>query len=146
MPICSCFCPSIRPHFQRAHCGSLVSASRSSWFSDTITEQLCAVSRELLPLDSGHFFPLFFNFSFVFFHPPGLIQTVLTCGQGFSLQSTWSSSLPWHRAGCHGHMDHQGDGADSSQLTEVIHPSFWPEETGCSGLCKHLCLNPGQQG
>lgn len=99
MPICSCFCPSIRPHFQRAHCGSLVSASRSSWFSDTITEQLCAVSRELLPLDSGHFFPFFLIFLLFFFSPPGLVQTVFTCGQGFSLQSTWSSSLPGHRAG-----------------------------------------------
>ena len=87
MPICSCFCPSIRPHFQRAHCGSLVSASRSSCFSDTIAEQLCAVSGELLPLDSRHFGFFPFSSPSSIFLPPKLIQTVLTWAS--------SKSRPW---------------------------------------------------
>lgn len=43
------------------------------------------------------FFSLFLSFSSPPASTPRLVQTVLTCGQGFSLQSTWSSSVP--RAG-----------------------------------------------
>lgn len=57
LPICSWFCASIRAHFPPAHWASLVSASRSAWFAATTTQQLWAVSRELLPLHSGHPFP-----------------------------------------------------------------------------------------
>lgn len=58
------FCPSIR--LRRAPRASLVSASRSSWFSGTGTEQLCVISREPSPLDLGHFI-LFFSPLFPFF-------------------------------------------------------------------------------
>lgn len=102
MPICSCFCPSIRPHFQRAHCGSLVSASRSSWFSDTIAEQLCAVSRELLPLDSGHFPPPFF-FLPLFFSPPGSFKQ-------HSPGSAQRVDPGWPCLGTHQVLQHDQDG------------------------------------